>query len=321
MSRPATSAGRHAHSPSDMPAKGWKAVLMRVKDRFEEHRVTLVAAGITFYILLALFPAIASLVAVYGLVADPETIRSQLATLQGIVPASVLDIVRSQVERLASQSSSSLSLAFAGSLFLSLYSSTKGVKALFKAMNIAYEEKDERSFIRKNVLSLVFVIASIVLVVLALLTIVVIPSVISFLPIPADLAWIVTVVPPIVLAAIAVAWVAGLFRLGPDRRSATLKWLTPGALFTIVGWVLASAAFSFYAANVKNFDAAYGSMASIIVFLMWTWIMMIVLLAGAEINAQLEHQTGEDTTVGEDRAPGDRDATLADHIAALKGRE
>ncbi|RFC63705.1 YihY/virulence factor BrkB family protein [Fulvimarina endophytica] len=313
-----TSAGRHAHSPTQMPAKGWGAVLSRVKDRFDEHSVTLIAAGITFYVLLALFPAITALVSIYGLVADPQTIQSHVANLEGIVPQSALQVLEGQLQRLTSQSSSSLSFAFAGSLLLSIYSSTKGVKALFKAMNIAYEETDDRGFLKTNLLSMGFVLASIVLVILALGTIVVLPSVFSVLPIPSSLAWVVAVVPPIVLAVIAVLWVGALFRLGPDRRGAKVKWLTPGAVLTILGWLAASVAFSFYASNIKNFDATYGSMASVIVFLMWTWIMMIVLLAGAEVNAQLEHQTAEDTTVGRERAPGERRAALADQIAALK---
>ncbi|EAU42942.1 Ribonuclease BN family protein [Fulvimarina pelagi HTCC2506] len=321
MSSTQTSAGRHAASPAEMPAAGWKDVLMRVKDRFDEHSVTLVAAGITFYILLALFPAITALVAIYGLVADPQTIQAQLSNLEGIVPAGALGIIHSQLERLTSQTESSLSIAFAVSILLSIYSSTKGVKALFKAMNIAYQEKDERGFIKQNLISMAFVVASIVLVILAIVTLVVIPSVLSLLPLPAGVTILVLVVPPLVLALLAMAWIAGLFRFGPHRRSPTFKWLTPGAVLTILGWVIASIAFSFYASNVKNFDATYGSMASIIVFLMWTWIMMIILLAGAELNAQLEHQTAEDTTVGEEREPGDRKAELADQIAALRNRD
>lgn len=321
MSTTESSAGRYAKTPTDMPKKGWKEIGKRVKGRFDEHSVSLVAAGITFYILLALFPAITALVAVYGLIADPATIQSQVSNLQGIVPSGALGVIQSQLERLTSQTNSSLSIAFAVSLLLSIYSSTKGVKALFTAMNIAYEEKDERGFIKKNLISMAFVVASIVLAILAIATLVVIPSVLSLLPLPSGVTVLVAVVPPLVLALLAIAWVAGLFRFGPDRRSAKFKWLTPGAVLTILGWVAASLAFSFYASNVKNFDATYGSMASIIVFLMWTWIMMIVLLAGAELNAQLEHQTGVDTTVGEDREPGDRRAELADHIAALRSRD
>ncbi|MEN3792018.1 YihY/virulence factor BrkB family protein [Fulvimarina sp. MAC3] len=321
MSTTKSSAGRYAESPADMPKQGWKDVALRVKDRFEEHSVTLVAAGITFYILLALFPAITSLVSVYGLVADPATIESQISNLQGIVPSGALDIIQSQLERLTSQTNSSLSIAFAISLLLSIYSSTKGVKALFKAMNIAYEEKEDRGFIKQNLISMAFVIASIILAILAIATLVVIPAILSLLPIPSEVSVLLAVVPPIVLGLLALAWIAGLFRFGPDRRAPTIKWLTPGAVLTTLGWVIASVAFSFYASNVKNFDATYGSMASIIVFLMWTWIMMIVLLAGAELNAQLEHQTGVDTTVGEDREPGDRRAELADQIAALRNKD
>ncbi|MER0237459.1 YihY/virulence factor BrkB family protein [Fulvimarina sp. MAC8] len=321
MSTTDNSAGRYAKSPAEIPKQGWKDVVMRVKDRFDDHSVTLIAAGITFYILLALFPAITALVAIYGLLADPATIQSQISNLEGIVPSGALGIIQSQLERLTSQTESSLSIAFAISLLLSIYSSTKGVKALFKATNIAYEEKDERGFIKQNLISMGFVVASIVLAIFAIATLVVIPSILSLLPLPAGVTVLVAIIPPILLALLAMAWIAGLFRFGPDRRSPTFKWLTPGAVLTILGWVIASIGFSFYAANVKNFDATYGSMASIIVFLMWTWIMMIILLAGAELNAQLEHQTGEDTTVGKEREPGNRRAELADQIAALRNKD
>ncbi|MCQ0988018.1 YihY/virulence factor BrkB family protein [Jiella marina] len=313
--------GHRAETPMEMPKKGWKDVLFRVKDQFETHSVTLVAGGLTFYLLLSLFPAIASLVAIYGLLADPQTIQQQVSTLQGIVPEGALSVIQSQLERLSGKADSSLSIAFAISLLLSLWSANKGVTALFKAMNIAYEEEDERGMVKRTAMTLGFTLATILLVVAALAVVVVLPAALSVLPLGGIAGWLVAAASAVVLAGVALLWIGGLFRFGPDRRHARFKWLTPGAIVTIVGWIVASLLFGFYTGNVKNFDASYGSFASIIVFLMWTWIMMIVLLVGAEINAQLEHQTRRDTTVGPEREPGDRQAKLADQIVALREGE
>lgn len=310
--------GRMAETPTEIPRAGWKAALMRVKEKFDEHQVSLVAGGLTFFLLLSLFPGIGALVAIYGLVADPATIQTHLAQLEGVIPSGALGVIQSQLERLAGQQQNSLSIAFAVSLILSLWSANKGVKALFKAMNIAYEEDDERGFLKQNAVTLGFTLATILLVILALGTIVLLPAALSILPIPANLKWIVGLASPLVLALVAMAWLAGLFRFGPDRRPAKFRWLTPGAILVLVGWLVASLAFSLYASQVKDFSATYGSFASIIVFLMWVWIMMMVLVTGGELNAQLEHQTAKDTTVGKPREPGERRATLADQIAALK---
>ena len=311
--------GREAEKPTQIPWPGWKDILTRVKDEIGEDRVLLIAAGTTFYLLLALVPALTALVSIYGLFADPATVEQHLASLQGVIPGGGMDILREQLHRLASQESGSLSLAFIVSLAIALWSSNSGVKSLFEAMNVAYEETEKRSFVKLNLVSLAFTLAGIVGAIFSVGLVIVLPAVLKFIGLGTGTEWLIRIGGYALLAVLASLVVAALYRWGPSRERAQWRWITPGSVLTVVVWLIASLLFSWYVANFGSYNATYGSLGAIIGFMTWMWISVIILIVGAEINSEIEHQTAEDTTTGPEKPLGARGATMADTVGKAAG--
>ncbi|WP_407520439.1 YihY/virulence factor BrkB family protein [Methylobacterium oryzisoli] len=315
-----TDRGRKAEHPTEIPAKGWKDVLYRVYLEFQKDRVLSVAAGVTFYTLLAIFPAVAALVSLYGLFTDPATINDHLALLQGVLPAGALDIIGEQVKRITSKGGTTLGVTFFTSLAISLWSANAGVKAVFDALNIVYEEEEKRSFIQLNLQSLAFTLGGLLFVVIALTGIVVLPLVLNFIGYfgisLSPNAWYIALVRWPILLAILLFGLAMLYRYGPSRDKARWRWVTPGSLVAGVVWLAGSIAFSWYVSNFGNYNETYGSLGAAIGFMTWIWISATIVLIGGEINAELEHQTVRDTTVGPERPLGTRQARMADTVGA-----
>ncbi|MEM7709251.1 MAG: YihY/virulence factor BrkB family protein [Pseudomonadota bacterium] len=306
---------RRADTPSELPMEGWKAVLKRVLAEITNDHVMLVAAGVTFYALLALFPALAAMVSIYGLFADPATIQNHLSALDGVLPGGAVTVISDQLETLTSQGSTGLGLTFAIGLGTSLWSANAGMKAIFEALNIAYEEKETRGFIRLTLVSLVFTLGALLLVVLALAAVLVVPAVLQnsalgavVEPLIQWLRW------PILLVAVA-ALIALTYRYGPSREPAEWRWVSWGSGFAAIAWVVLSVLFSWYAANFGSYNATYGSLGAVIGLMTWVWLSTIVVITGAELNSELEHQTAHDTTTGRNRPLGNRGAVMADRVA------
>jgi membrane protein len=304
--------GRDAERPSDIGWRGWKEILWRVYTGFMEDRLTLVAAGVAFFGLLALFPAIAALVALYGLFADPSSINAQLAALQGVVPDEGLTLIREQITRLAEQDQGSLSIVFFVGLGLSLWSAMSGIKTMFDALNIVYEEEEKRSFVMLNLEALLFTLASLLFVVLALAAIVAVPVAVAWMGISNSLLpalrW------PLMYLIILLA-LAALYRYGPSREQAQWRWVTWGSAIAGLVWIVGSILFSWYVASFGSYNKAYGSLGAVVAFMVWLWLSALVILLGAEIDAEMERQTERDTTTGPERPRGQRGARMADQPA------
>jgi membrane protein len=312
--------GRDATSPTQIPTRGWKDVLWRVYERFGRDRVLAIAAGVTFYALLAIFPAIAALVSLYGLFAEPGTIQNHLATLGGFLPGGALEIIGEQVKRIASKPGGTLGFGFALGLGTALWSSNAGMKALFDALNIVYEEQEKRGFIKLNLVSLTFTLSAIVFILLAMGAVVVLPIVLKWIPLGGPvLDWTLSILRWPVLLALVVAGLAAVYRWGPSRDEAEWKWITPGSIFAAVIWVGGSMLFSWYVSKFGNYNETYGSLGAAIGFMTWIWLSTIIVLLGAEINAESEHQTEHDTTEGPEEPLGTRGARMADSVGAAKG--
>jgi membrane protein len=306
--------GHLAESPSEIPARGWKDILWRIYEGINEDRILANAAGVTFYGLLALFPAIAALVSIYGLFADPATIVSHLDAISGFMPGGAVDVVRDQLNRLTAQGGTTLGISFLIGLVVSLWSANSGVKALFDALNVVYEEKEERSFIKLNAVTLCFTLATIVFLLIALACVIALPVVLNYLPQAGVTAIILKIARwPILLVLIAFA-LALIYRYGPSRTEAKWQWITPGSGFAAVAWLAASALFSWYAANFGSFNKTYGSLGAIIGFMIWMWLSTIVVLIGGKLNAEIEHQTARESTTGPPQPLGRRGARMADTI-------
>ncbi|MBZ8132804.1 YihY/virulence factor BrkB family protein [Afifella sp. IM 167] len=304
--------GRLANTPSEIPPKGWRDILWRVSQEIGEDRVSLVAGGVTFYLLLAAFPALGALVSIYGLYYDPANLAAQLQSLQAVMPQSGMDILQEQLTRLVSAESASLSFAFLFGLGLSLWSANKGVKALFQALNVAYEEKEKRSFVLVNAVSLLFTFGFIVLVILFLSATVVVPAVLTFLGLKEG--WIVAMIRWPILFLVAAGAISTLYRFGPSRPPMRWRWVSWGGTITALVWIAASILFSWYISNFADYNATYGSLGAVIGMMMWIWVSVFVLLAGAELNAEMEHQTARDTTLRPEKPLGMRGAHMADTI-------
>jgi membrane protein len=306
--------GRDAEHPAEIPPRGWWDIARRVYDEIEEDRILAVAGGVAFYGLLALFPAIGAFVALYGLVADPATIAGHLATLSDVMPGGAIEIIGGQVGRLTSKGGATLGIAFFTGLGVSLWSANAGMKAMFDALNVAYGEREKRNIILLNVWSLGFTFATLAFLVVAMSAIVVIPVVLKFVGLGAATEWIMWAGRWPALFLLTLAAITILYRYGPSRRHAQWVWLSPGAIFAAVGWLIVSMLFSWYVAGFGAYNETYGSLGAVIGFMTWMWLSSIIVLVGAEISAETEHQTACDSTTGSPRPMGRRGARMADTI-------
>lgn len=305
--------GRFADKPSEIPPAGWKDILLRVYNGIEEDRILANAAGVTYYALLALFPGIAALVSIYGLFSDPSTIASHLDTMSGFAPGGAMDVIRDQLTRLAAQGSTTLGVSFLIGLVVSLWSANSGIKSLFDALNVVYEEKETRSFVKLNAISLCFTLGAIGFLLIALICVIALPVVLNFVSLP-GMGLILKIARwPILLVLIAFALTL-IYRYGPSRTEPRWKWVTWGSAFAAIAWIAASALFSWYAANFGSFNRTYGSLGAIIGFMIWMWLSMIVVLLGGKLNAEMEHQTARESTAGPPKPLGQRGAKMADTV-------
>lgn len=306
--------GRSAHTPSDMPAWGWRDILMRTYTEFSDDRLMLVAAGLTFYVLLAIFPALSALVSIYGLFADPATVAEHLDTLEGIVPAGGMDILGETMTRLASQGTTTLGFGLLFGLGIALWSANSGMKSFFDALNIVYEEEEKRSFVRLTLVTLGFTLSLIVFLILALGAVIVLPIVLDFLRLGGLEEWLLLLRWPVLLVLVSLG-ISIIFRYGPSRETARWRWVSWGSALAAVLWIVVSLLFSWYAENFGSYDETYGSLGAAVGFMTWIWVSSMVILLGAELNAELEHQTGVDTTTPPERPSGERGARMADRTA------
>ena len=251
-----------------------------------------VAAGTTFYALLAVFPALGALISLYGLIADPAAIQSQISALSTVIPGGLAEIAGEQARRIASTNSSALSFGFVSGLVLSIWSANAGVKALFDALNIVYEVREVRSFIRLNATSLAFTAGMIVFIIIALLGTVGIPAIASVVHLGGPAAWLVELARwPALLVVVAVL-LAVLYRFGPCLIDAKWRWISPGSAAASIVWLAASAGFAWYAAHFGSYNQTYGTLGAAIALMTWMWISLNIVLAGGEINMEIDRQAG-----------------------------
>src|ERR1043166_8881869 len=244
--------------------------------------------------MLALFPAIAALVSIYGVFADPAIIQQQLDAVSGVLPGGAIDVIRDQLNRLVAQPRGTLRVNFVIGLSVAVWSANGGIKALFDALNVVYGEKEKRSFIRLNAITLAFTVSMIGFVLVAMACIVALPVALNYLP--GFVSLLLNIVRwPVMLVLVAVA-LAVIYRYGPSRDEPKWRWITWGSAFAALAWLGFSAVFSFYAGKFGTFNKTYGSLGAVIGFMMWMWLSVAVILVGAKLNAETEHQTARDTT-------------------------
>lgn len=305
--------GRLAPHPRHIPLHGWKDILWRTVQEINRDRLPRVAGGITFYALLAMAPALAVFVSLYGLFADIGQVEGQLNQMATVIPDDVVAIVGEQMRRLAVERKANLSLAFAVSFALSVWTASNATRALVDAMNIAYDELEKRNVIQLMAVTYAATFGMLVFLLMVTGLLVAAPILLrvmglgAFEPLWAPLRWVV------LLAAAAGAFTL-LYRYGPCRSRARWRWVWPGGVLAAGLWLAGSLVFSWFLNNFANYDVTYGSLGAVIAFMMWIWFSVMVVLLGAELNAEIEHQTALDSTTGPEQPLGERGATMADTV-------
>lgn len=310
--------GRDSEHPLQIPARGWRDIFWRFYQRTGEDRLLAIAAGVVFYGLLAVFPTITALVSLYGLFADPATIGSNLQSLALLLPEGSFQIVQDQIGRVLSKGNAALGTTFLFGLALALWSANAGVKAIIDALNVVYGETEKRGFFRLNALSLLFTISGIAALLIMVGAVVALPIVLNNIWITEEGKSLISLARwPVMLALLLLA-LGLLYRFGPSRLGARWEWLSVGTLVAALLWIAGSSLLSWYLSNFGNYDATYGSLGAAIGLMMWMWMSAIIVLCGAELNSEIEHQTAIDTTVGPRKPIGSRGAVMADTVGAAQ---
>jgi len=302
--------GRTAPGPHGIPWTGWKDVLWRTYSEFQVDNLMYVAGGITFFTLLAIFPALGVFVSLYGLISDVEAVGEQMTQLSLVFPPDVVRIMGEQMIRLATERGFNLSAAFLISFIVSIWTANAGMKALFQGLNIAYDEVEKRNFFYRTALTYAFTFAFLTFLTAVTAILVALPIAVKALGMP---EWVLAVRWGLLFAVVSGSF-AFAYRYGPCRRRAQWTWLYPGALLAALVWMGGSAGFSWYINNVAHLQVTYGSLGAAIAFMLWIWFSVLVVLIGAEFNAEIEHQTAVDSTVGPPKPMGERGAAMADTV-------
>ncbi|MEJ6395971.1 YihY/virulence factor BrkB family protein [Gymnodinialimonas sp. 2305UL16-5] len=306
--------GREADHPTDIPSKGWIDIAYRLKTELAEDHIGLIAAGVAFYALLAIFPAITALMALSGLVFEPAQVTRELEAFTALIPEDAAEILLNQAVAVTGSAERGLSVAFFISLILAAYSSSKGMGSLIEGLNVAYDEKEKRGFIKLKATTIALTLFLILGLLVGLSATLALPIVLDLLPLPTWLEAFLSLARWLILGLMTIAGLAIIYRYGPSRTNAQWNWLSIGAISACVLWLLASVGFSIYVANFSSYNESFGGLAGVVILLMWLWISAFVILLGAELNAETEAQTRKDTTVGPDKPMGQRGAQKADTL-------
>ena len=306
--RPGSGAGK----PTQVPAAGWKQVLLRTKDQIKEDHVPLLSAGVAFYIFVALFPALIAAITVYGLVADPQEVGEQISGLVDVLPEDVASLLSRQLTDIAAGSESALGLGLLLSLGGALFAASGGMQNLVKAVNIAYDEEETRGFLRLRGLALLLTVGLVVFLAVAVGLVAVLPVVLEATGLGGAARIGVQVARWVGLVAFVIIALAVLYRYAADRDQPRLSWVSLGSVVATVLWLIGSAGFSLYVSNFGSYGETYGALAGVVVLLLWLFLTSFIVLLGAEINSEAEHQTSRDSTAGPERPMGERGAVKAD---------
>jgi membrane protein len=304
--------GVDADRPTEIPPPGWKDVAKRVKEELRDDHSSLSAAGVAYFAFLSLLPALAAVVSLYGLFADPQQVRERVRSVFGSLPGDARQLLESQLSRIVDKPGSALSWSLAVSLALALWSASSGVAHLIEAVNIAYDEPEDRGFVKRRGQALAFTLAGVV----AAIGVTTVLAVLPGLGPDSGIGHAALLAAGWAVAAIVVlAGLAALYRFGPDRDDPKWRWVTPGSAVALVGWLVVSIGLQLYAANFGSYDATYGALAAVVLLLIWLFLSALLVIVGAQLNAELEHQTARDSTEGRARPLGARGAEMADEVA------
>lgn len=306
--------GREADRPAQIPRRGWKDILIRTKEQIAEDNLSMIAAGVAFYAFLALFPGIVALVSILGLVAEPADVERYVESARGVLPPEALALLRDQVHAIVATSSGALSLGLAVGIGAALWTATLGVKAIMEALNIVYEERETRGYLRYYGTAFALTTGTTAFGLLALALVAAVPVALEWLALPRALELALGLVRWAILAGAFLLALAVLYRFAPSREQPRWRWVSWGATAATLLWLAGSALFSLYVANFGDYNKTYGALAAIVILLTWFYLTAFAVLLGAELNAEMERQTRKDSTIGQPAPMGERGARMADTL-------
>ncbi len=307
--------GHEAEKPYHIPLAGWVDIGKRVFSEIKKDHVQIVSAGVGFYFFLALFPTIVAAISVYSLVLETSRIQEQISRLSTILPDQAYGMIINILQPVLEQSKKEIGWGLTVSIAISLWSANRGTNALFEGVNIAYNELDQRNIIKKNLITLIFTLGAVVLGLISLLFIIFFPILIEKVGLPRQIEVILGWSRWVVLGIILILSLSMVYKIAPNRSNPRFAWVSPGAILGTIFWLAGSLLFSWYVKNFGSYDDLYGSFAAVIILMLWLFLTAFIVLMGAEINSEIEHQTMFDTTVGEQKPMGERGAYHADHHA------
>lgn len=305
-----------AEKPKQLKWQAWKQIGKRVKSQLTVDHISIVSAGVAFYFFLSLFPTFIAAISIFGLVMEPAQIQQQISEMAHILPDQSSQMISNILEGIADKSGKSLSWSLVWSILFSLFTAMQGTKAVFEGINVAYDEIDGRGFFKYNGLTLLFTLSGILIGIISVALVIIFPAIIESINLPASR--IEDIIPWLrwpVLALVVMGVLAITYKIAPDRRNPQFTWVSWGAVIATILWLGGSILFSIYISNFANYDKIYGSFAAVIILMLWFFITAYVILLGAEINSEMEHQIRKDSTIGKDRPMGQRNAYHADHVA------
>lgn len=306
------SRGRHIKKPRNMPLLGWRDILLRVRNRLDTDNLGLIAGGVAFFFLLAIFPAISAMVAIYGLVNDPTDMQEQFQSFSQLLPTEASEIILSQLQEVTRQSSASLSMGALLGMLFAFWSSMKGMLAMIRALNVVNLENEKRGFFELRFFAFFLTVCSVIFVVVCLFLIAFIPLLLNNLGLASFSETLFSLLRWPLLTVMILVMLAIIFRFAPSRNNARWVWIMPGTLVAVVLWLIGSILFSWYTSNYAQYNATYGSLGAVIILLLWFYLTAYIVLIGGVLNSEMEHQTGVDTTIGEEKPIGQRKAEVAD---------
>lgn len=305
--------GRHADGPSEVPKRGWMDISKRAFAEMNNKNLFLVAGGVTYSVLLALFPGLVALVSLYGLISDPSQVEKQVGAMSGMMPGSAQKLISTELHSIVTSSGGALSTGAVIGILFALYSASRGMSGLMTALDIAYGDEETRGFLRFNLTALGLTLAVIVGGLVAILLVAGVPAIVTSLS-TGIWGWVLLIGEWPLLFLFITTGLALLYRYAPDRDEPRWRWLTPGAVTAALLWIVGSILFSVYVSNFSNYNATYGSLGAVVVLLTWLYLSSFIVLLGALINAETERQTRHDTTEGHPLPMGRRDAHAADTV-------
>lgn len=304
----------NAKSPRELKWEDWKQIAFRIKDAITNDHLSIISAGVAFYVMLSIFPLLLAIVSIYGLFADPATVASQVESMAEVMPKDVASIIGTQLHDIVQSSSRALGLSAFISILFAIISAAKGMKALMEGFNVAYKEAETRGMIRLQFHAMLLTLGAALTVIVAISMIAILPAVLSFIGLATYAERLMLIGRWPVLAIVFVMGLAFIHRFAADRKRARWQWVSIGSVVSTLMILIASVGFAYFADNFGNYNETYGSISSAIVFLLWLFFISFALLLGAELNAEVEHQTTADTTVGKEMPMGQRGATVADTL-------